>query len=87
MIVEYRVMPEDGEVEYSDLETSVKSTVEGHADSVKVLEVREDPVGFGLKAVRIKFQMDENLGTDELEEKLSGLSQVGEVNVTLMDRL
>lgn len=87
MVVEFRVMPEDGEVEYSDLEASVKETVENYSETVKAVEVREDPVGFGLKAVRIKFQIDENLGTEELENQLSDLSMVGEVNITLMDRL
>lgn len=87
MIVEYRVMPEDGEVEYSELESKTKETVENYKDDVTVLEVNEEPVGFGLKAVKIKFQMDENHGSEELENQLADLAEVGEVTVTLMDRL
>ena len=37
--------------------------------------------------LEIKFQMDENLGTDTIEEQLSKLSEVGELQCTLMDRL
>lgn len=87
MIVEYRVMPEDGEIEYSDLEQKTRETVDSYDEKLEVLEVKEDPVGFGLKAVRIKFQMDEKLGSEELENKLAELPEVGEVTVTLMDRL
>jgi translation elongation factor aEF-1 beta len=87
MIVEYRVMPEDGEVEFQTLKSKTEDMVKAYADDVKILETKEDPVGFGLKAVRIKFQMDENHGSEELETKLSDLEEVGEVTVTLMDRL
>lgn len=87
MIVEYRVMPEDGEVEFETLKSKTQETVENYKDDVKVLDVKEDPVGFGLKAVRIKFQMDENHGSEELENKITELEEVSEVQVTLMDRL
>lgn len=80
-------MPEDGEVEYSDLEKVTKSTVEGYHKSVKVKTVSSADVGFGLKAVKIKFQIDENCGSEDLEEKLKELSEVGDVTVELMDRL
>lgn len=87
MIAQYRVMPEDGDVDYSVLESKVKGVVQAYGSSVIIKEVSQAPVGFGLMAVRIKFQMDEILGLDNLEENLSKLDEVGEVNVELMDRL
>ena len=88
MIVEYRVMPStEEEVEYLDLERAVKKTVGDYKDDVSVLEVSSESMGFGILAVRIKFQMDENHGTDGIEEQLESLNEVGEVQCTLMDRL
>ena len=87
MIVEFRIMPEDGEVEYSLVENSAKELIENYDDSVQVRSVEADPVGFGLKAAKIEIQIDETCGTDDLEEKLSELENVGEVSITKMDRL
>lgn len=87
MIIEYRVMPEDGEVEFETLKSKVEETVKSYADDVKILNVEADPVGFGLKAVRIKLQMDENHGSEELENRITEHEEVSEVQVTLMDRL
>ena len=86
-MVIYRVMPEDGDIEYSELEKVTKSTVETYHKSVKVKEVTQVSVGFGLQAVKIKFQIDENCGSEDLEEKLKELAEVGDVTVELMDRL
>ena len=81
------IMPEDGDIEYSELESVTKSTVEKYHKSVKVKEVAPVSVGFGLKAVKIKFQIDENCGSEDLEESLKKLDEVGDVTVELMDRL
>ena len=87
MILEYRVMPESGDIEYSELEAVVKKTVQNYKESITIHEVKEEPVGFGLKAVIINFQIDENYGSEELENTLADLEEVGEVQVVKMDRL
>lgn len=80
-------MPEDGDIEYETLEKVTKSTIETYHKSVKVKSVSSVEVGFGLQAVKIKFQIDENCGSEALEEKLKELEEVGDVTVELMDRL
>lgn len=87
MIVAFRVMPENGEIEYSSFENKVKEVVDAYDTSVQIRSVEEEPVGFGLKAVAIEIQLDENCGTDNLEENLTELEEVGEVSITKMDRL
>ncbi len=87
MILAFRVMPEDGEVEYQALEAAVKDTVENYHESVQVRSINEEPVGFGLKAVACEIQIDEVCGCEDLEEKLAALTEVGEVTITKMDRL
>ena len=87
MLIVYRVMPDDGDVEYSKLESATKKTVEKFHPSVKVKSTAKVDVGFGLEAVKISFQIDELCGSEALEEKLKELDEVGDVTVELMDRL
>lgn len=87
MIVVYRVMPEDGEVEYSKLEEVVKKAIEGYDVKIKIKEIGAQSVGFGLQACKVKFQLDENLGSENLENQLKELDEVGDVVIELMDRL
>ena len=87
MIIAFRVMPEDGETDYNELESKVKEVVENYHDSVKLKSIKEEPVGFGLKAVSCELQIDENCGSEDLENKLADIEIAGEVNLTKMDRL
>ncbi len=87
MIMELRIMPEDGEVDYDVLEAKVKETVLAYGKGITIKECGSESMSFGLQAVKIKFQMDENYGSDNLEENLSNIEEAGEVAVTLMDRL
>ena len=87
MIVGFRIMPEDGEVDYSVLENKVKELIENYHESVQVRSIEADPVGFGLKAVSIEIQIDEVCGTEDLENKLDEIEESGEVTITKMDRL
>lgn len=87
MIIEYRVMPENGEIDISNLEEVTKTTVSNYDESVKVIKTEEVSVGFGLKAIKIRFEVDENKGSDNLEDQLKEKEEVGDVVVELMDRL
>jgi len=87
MIIAFKVMPEDGEVEYSALEAKVKDIVENFHESIIIRYMKEEPVGFGLKAVAFEIEQDEKCGCEDLENKLAELSEAGEVSITKMDRL
>jgi translation elongation factor aEF-1 beta len=87
MILRYKVMPEDSEIDYETLKKKVKEVVGSYDDNLKIKEVKETDVGFGILACEIEFQVDENKGSEELEEKVSNLEEVGDVQVIKMDRL
>ena len=87
MIVVYKVMPEDGEIEFSALESATKAGVAAYDESVEVLETSSENVGFGLQACKIRFRIDENKGSEELENKLKELPEIGDVVLEMMDRL
>lgn len=88
MIVAFRVMPVDGEVEYSDLESAIKGVVEAYAEgTTKVLKIESEPAGFGMQACAFEIQLDETYGCEPLENELDALEVTGTVAVTKMDRL
>jgi len=87
MIVQYRVMPKDGDVEITALTKVTEEKVKAYSETVKILEIGIAQVGFGLEACRVKFQVDENCGSETLENQLIELEEVADVNVELMDRL
>jgi translation elongation factor aEF-1 beta len=86
MILTYRVMPEDGEVEYSQLENVTKKTIENFDDSVKINSIEDHDVGFGLKAVKVNFSIDEKCGSEAVEEKLKEQEEIGDVIIESMSR-
>ena len=88
MIVAFRVMPVDGEVEYSDLESAIKEVVLKYADSnIKIKSMESEAAGFGMEACAFEIQFDENFGSENLENQLNDLEVTGNVAITKMDRL
>ena len=87
MILAYEVRPDGGEVEFDTLKAKVEETVKAYGDNVTIKEIKEAPMGFGLMAVYVEFQLDENLGSENLENNLLALEEVGDVVVKKMDRL
>ena len=87
MLVIYRVMPEDGEVEFEVLKEKSLECIKAYDSSVQVRQSDEADVGFGLKALRVTVQIDETKGSEELENTLRELDEVGDVIVESMDRL
>lgn len=87
MILAYEVRPDGGEVEFETLKAKVEETVKAYADKIIIKEIKEAPMGFGLMAVFVEFQLDETLGSENLENNLLALEEVGDVVVKKMDRL
>ena len=86
MIITYRVMPADGEVEISKLMEVAEKTVKAYNNTVVIRSSEEAPVGFGLIAAKINFSVNEKYGSEDLENALMELPEVGEVTVLEMSR-
>lgn len=79
--VTLKIMPEDADVNLDQLEKEVRSRIE-------VQSIEQEPVAFGLKALRVLTVVpDAAGGTDEVEKKLAGIKGVGNVQVTDVRRL
>lgn len=86
MILVYKVMPQSGEQDYSLLEEKVKSTVENYSESSQVVNIDSQSMGFGLQAARVELKIDEEEGSEGLEQSLREQEEVGDVSVEMMDR-
>ncbi|OPY38968.1 MAG: Elongation factor 1-beta [Methanoregula sp. PtaU1.Bin051] len=77
-----RVMPESPEVNFEDLKRSLKAKLPG------IQDIMEEPIGFGLKALKLAVVVNDAGGeTDAIEQSLSsvpGVERAEIVEVTLM---
>ncbi|MEW5996922.1 MAG: elongation factor 1-beta [Candidatus Micrarchaeota archaeon] len=53
---------------------------------VEIAETREEDIGFGVKALIIRFLMDDAGGIDAVEEKIASIDGVSQVQITSVDR-
>jgi elongation factor 1-beta len=75
-----KIMPEGVETDLEQLAEKVKLMVSEFEGNV--MESKEEPVAFGLKAILVTFSRDEAKGTsDELEEAIEKLDEVASVVV------
>jgi elongation factor 1-beta len=66
-----KIMPESPEVDLNDLAGKIKEKVAG------VQDVREEPIGFGLKALKMAVVVDDAGGaSDAVEEAINSIDGV-----------
>ncbi|MDI6820314.1 MAG: elongation factor 1-beta [Candidatus Hodarchaeaceae archaeon] len=76
-----RLMPESADVDLRRIEAEVRARVRAHS-------VEQEPIAFGLKALRVVAVVpDAAGGTDPLERALAGIPGVGNVQVMDVRRL
>ncbi len=81
VVLTLRIMPNDINVNLSDLEKKAKKEIIDFCDA-KEFKIIIEPIAFGIKALNVLFVMDENKGsTEELEKKIGQISGVESVEV------
>jgi elongation factor 1-beta len=82
VIITLKIMPTSPEVDLAAVEDSTKKLIVEFAGEGE-MKIEQEPVAFGLKAVKFTFVSDEERGsTEELETKISELENVNSVEVT-----
>ncbi|MDD4255163.1 MAG: elongation factor 1-beta [Methanofollis sp.] len=77
-----KLMPESAEIAVEDLKTAIKATVPGIDD------VREEPIGFGLFALKVAAVIEDEEGaTDALESKLAAVEGIASAEITDVNRM
>lgn len=81
VIITFKVMPESPDVNLEELYTKIEPLIKKFTGEEEFRK-EEEPVAFGLKALKITFVMDENKGsTEELEKQIAEVDGVNSVDV------
>ena len=82
VVVTLKIMPESPEQDLSKLQKKALSHIKEFAGD-RETKIEEEPIAFGLKALKIIFVMDESLGsTESLEDNIKTIKGVQSVQVT-----
>jgi elongation factor 1-beta len=88
LIVVFKLMPEDADIDTKSLGESALATVKTVAPDAKVQNIEFKPVAFGLKSVNVTVLMSDGAGgPDALEEAFNALPGVGSASVAEMGRI
>jgi len=85
VVMTLRIMPDDVEVDLDDLLAKIKIVIPEGTD---LGATETQPVAFGLKALRMNLSRDESLGgTDDIEDAISAVEGVAQVEVERVSRM
>jgi elongation factor 1-beta len=84
MLVTYKIMPTSPEVNLEELQIKIKEVLE----EFKGENVRftQEPIAFGLIAIKAGFDLNESLELDPIQEKLQSIEEVSSIEVDDMRR-
>lgn len=86
VLVDLKVLPESADVDYEELKEAIREKLES-MDVVDIEGMEEEPIAFGLKAIRVKVVVpDAEGGTDALEDALKEVDEVNQVEVVSASR-
>ena len=81
VVVTLKIMPESPDIDLSHIEIKANKKIKDFAGNTET-KSEEEPIAFGLKALKIIFVMNEEKGsTEELEKKISSINGVNSVEV------
>jgi elongation factor 1-beta len=80
VLVTFKIMPKDAEVNLDELESSLKNLISPD-------KISREPIAFGLEAILLSKLIDDAEGElGNLENKIKSLDSVGEVEVVEITR-
>ena len=75
------IMPDSAEVDLQSLEGRVREVVLEVCGEVGEIRITKIAIAFGLQKLNVQFVIDEKIGTDAIEEALSGIDGVTNAQV------
>lgn len=79
VVVTLKIMPESPEVDLAAIEKEAKAKIIDFSQNEE-MKIEQEPIAFGLKALKITFLMDESKGsTETLEQDIKTISGVNSV--------
>jgi elongation factor 1-beta len=81
VIITLKIMPESPDADLAKIEEEAKKKITAFAGEGD-MKTEEEPIAFGLKALKMLFVMDESKGsTEELEKEIASIEGVNSVEV------
>ena len=81
IVATLKIMPSSPEVDLSSIQSKAEEEIKKFSGETQ-FKIEQEPIAFGLKALKIIFVMDENKGsTDVLEENIKKIDGVNSVEV------
>ncbi len=86
VLLVYRVMPESVETSLEGLKNDIRGKLE---PKYRVAKIDEEPIGFGITALKVYVQMEEreDRSSDEVEELLRSINGVGNIELEYFSRV
>jgi elongation factor 1-beta len=85
VVMTIKIMPDDVDTDLDDLLIQIKNAIPQGTD---IGAVETQPVAFGLKAIRMNLAREESMGgTDDIEEAISAVEGVSQVEVERVSRM
>lgn len=79
VVITLKIMPESPDIDFGKIEAQAKAKITAFSHS-KDIRASQEPIAFGLKALKITFVSDESKGsTDALEEQIKTIEGVNSV--------
>lgn len=79
VVVTLKIMPESPDVDLSLIQNKAEEEIKKFADSTEI-KAEQEPIAFGLKALKLLFVMDEDKGsTEDLEDNIKNIEYVKSV--------
>jgi elongation factor 1-beta len=82
-----KIMPESVDIDFEALKKKGEELVKDIYGEVREIKFEEEPIAFGLKALKIVFIVEETLGSDIMVEKMSDVEGVASVQCIGFQRL
>jgi elongation factor 1-beta len=81
VVVTLKIMPESPDVDLSKIESAAKKKIIAFSNN-KEMKTEQEPIAFGLKALKIIFVSEESKGsTESLESDIKTIAGVNSVEV------
>lgn len=81
-IITVKIMPESPDVDLTTIQQEAEAKINAFVGEEGEKRAEEEPIAFGLKALKITFVMDESKGsTESLEHEIESLDGVQSVEV------
>ena len=79
VVITLKIMPSSPQIDLGNIYQEAKAKIADFSQNDE-MKSEQEPIAFGLKALKITFVMDENKGsTDTLEEDIKGIEGVNSV--------